>query len=143
MISPTDKRNLAKLKELRNYKLQKATIEAEKAKQALKKSLEEEVRIKQTLEIYREKRKQKHEQLYNTLKQTDHITIKTLNTHNKQNQALITGEEDIQHEIEALGTLLQKKQQSLQNCQNGLREINKQIESLKEIKLQFFKKKTM
>ncbi len=143
MISPTDKRNLAKLKELRHYKLQKATIETEKAKQTLQQSLEEEERIKKTLETYREKRKQKHEQLYNTLKQTENITIETLNTHKKQNQVLITGEEEIHHEIEALDTLLQKKQQSLQNCQAGLREINKQIESLKEIKLQFFKNKTM
>lgn len=143
MISPTDKRNLAKLKELRHYKLQKATIEAEKAKQALKETLEEEAQIKKALEIYRAKRKQKHKELYEQLKQTEKITIETLNTHNKQNQALITGEEDIQNDIEALDTLLQKKQQSLNECQSGLRDINKQIESLKEIKLQFFKKKTM
>lgn len=143
MISQTDRNNLAKLKELRYYKMQKATIEAEKAKQALKQTLAEEVRIKKTLEIYRAERKQKHQQLSDSLKQTEKITIETLNVHSKKNHALITGEEEIQHEIESLDKLLHKNQQDLQLCQDDLREINKQIESLKEIKLQFFKKKTM
>jgi len=140
MISQTDKANLFRLKELRNHKLKKATINIEKANQALKQTLEEESRIKSALQTYRVERKQKHEQLFNDLKQQDSVTIETLNSHQSKNQALINGEENIQLEIKVIDQVLEEKEGGLKECQQTLRALNKKIESLKEVQRQFFKK---
>lgn len=139
MISQTDKANLFRLKELRNHKLKKATINIEKAKRALKEALAEESHIKESLKVYQVERKQKHEELFLDLKEQESITIETLNSHQFKNQSLINGEEEIKLEIIAIDQVLEKKEGGLKECQQTLRALNKKIASLKEVQRQFFR----
>ena len=134
MLSPTDRKNINKLKELRQYKMNKVILDIRKSKKALNEIYEEKELLETELWSFKSERMKKHDALFKELQEKKLSTIEDFRKHQVNNQQLIFDEEDISQNIIETEKRIAQKEEEVKKYESLLKNLNKKIESLKELK---------
>lgn len=139
MISQTDRDSIRKLRNLREYKMNKEIVSIKKAKMVLNKTIDKKGQLKKELHSFHSARLTKHEERFDNLKKIGYVTIHLLMKHKTNNLQLIFEEKELIEKINLIEKLENNNKKDVEKHKKSMHALNKKIESLKVLELSFLK----
>jgi ASC-1-like (ASCH) protein len=137
MVSQTDKKNIEKLKLLRQHKMNKAIVGIKRNKTEFNKLKKGKKKLEQELKNHQSKRIIKHDELFKNLQNQGLSSIEDLKQHQASNQQLINDEGNIAKSIDLADKKIRHKREDIKQNELVIKKLNKKIESLKVLTLAY------